>query len=99
MKISSEKLASKILIAVLLISILAVYCQIKNFESVYYDEPKYVRNNPMLKLGITLDGIRWAFSSIGYAANWHPVTWISHMLYVEFYGLNPEMYHFTKVIA
>jgi hypothetical protein len=70
MKISSEKLASKILIAAfLLISILAVYCQIKNFEFVYYDEPKYVRNNPMLKLRITLDNIRWVFSLIG-----HPVT-------------------------
>ena len=66
MKISSEKLDSKILIAAfLLISILAVYCQIKNFEFVYYDEPKYVRNNPMLKLEVTLDSIRWAFSSIG----------------------------------
>jgi hypothetical protein len=34
-----------------------------------------------------------------FAANWHPVTWILHMLDVEFYGLNPGIHHFTNVIA
>jgi len=70
-----------------LISILAVNYQITNFEFVYYDDSKYVRDNHMVKLWITLDSIRWAFSSMGCVAHGHPVTWISHMLDVEFYGL------------
>jgi tetratricopeptide (TPR) repeat protein len=99
MKISSDKLLPKILIVTfLLISILTVYYQVKNFEFIYYDDPKYVRDNPMVKLGISLDSIRWAFFSIGYASNWHPVTWLSHMLDVELYGLNSGMHHLTNVI-
>jgi protein O-mannosyl-transferase len=98
MKISSESSSKILIVAFLLISILAVYYQIKNFEFIYYDDPKYVRDNPMVKLGITLDSIRWAFSSIGYASNWHPITWLSHMLDVEFYGLNSGMHHLTNVI-
>ena len=99
MKISSAKLSSKILIGIfLLISILAVYYQVKKFEFINFDDGLYVTDNPMVKQGITLDSIRWAFSSIGYAANWHPVTWLSHMLDVELYGLNPGMHHLTNVI-
>ena len=99
MKGPFEKLSSKILIvAFLSISIIAVYYQVKNFEFVMYDDLEYVRDNPMVKLGIDLDSIRWAFSSIGYQGNWHPVTWLSHMLDVEFYGLNPGMHHLTNVI-
>jgi hypothetical protein len=99
MKISSNKFYSHILIvAFLLISILAVYYQVINFEFFYLDDPQYVIKNPMVKQGITLDSIRWAFFSIGYASNWHPLTWLSHMLDVEFYGLNPGMHHLTNVI-
>jgi protein O-mannosyl-transferase len=99
MKISSNKSSSEFfIVAFLLVSILAVYYQTRFFEFVYYDDPKYVRDNPMVMLGITLDSVRWAFSSIGYASNWHPVTWLSHMLDVDLYGLNPGMHHVTNVI-
>ena len=40
----------------------------------------------------------WAFSSIGYASNWHPMTWISHELDIELFGINPGMHHLTNVI-
>ena len=93
-----NRLFARILIAVLLvISILSVYYQVKDFEFIYYDDPKYVRDNPMVGQGITIESIRWAFSSIGYASNWHPLTWISHMVDVELFGLNPGMHHLINV--
>jgi len=46
--------------------------------------------------GLTLDGVAWAFTHV-HASNWHPLTWISHMLDCQMYGLNPAGHHFTSV--
>ncbi|MDT8271721.1 MAG: tetratricopeptide repeat protein, partial [Desulfomonilia bacterium] len=83
--------------ALLALSILSVYYQVRDFDFIYFDDPKYVRDNPIVGQGITRDSVRWAFLSLGYASNWHPVTWISHMFDVEIFGLNPGMHHLTNV--
>ncbi len=80
----------------LFIGIVAVYWQVIGFEFINLDDPRYVTENPTIKQGITLQGIRWAFASV-YAANWHPLTWISHMLDVQFFGMNPGMHHLVNV--
>ncbi|MGD0821806.1 MAG: tetratricopeptide repeat protein [Desulfomonilia bacterium] len=98
MKINSKRLCSQILIVTFfIVSIFAIYYQVINFEFNGYDDPQYVINNPMVEKGITLDSMRWAFTSIGYASNWHPLTWLSHMLDVEFFNMNPGMHHLTNV--
>ena len=56
-----------------------VYSPLLTFGFVNYDDPQYVLNNPQVKNGLTFEGIAWAFSG-RYATNWHPLTWISHML-------------------
>ena len=86
-----------IIVALLALSILSVYYQVRDFEFITFDDPKYIRDNPIVGQGITRDSVRWAFLSLGYAANWHPITWISHMLDVELFGLNPGMHHLTNV--
>ncbi len=64
----------------------AVYGQTLHHEFVSYDDSVYVYENPVVKQGITFHGIRWAFdyNEIGH---WHPVTWLSHMLDCQLYGL------------
>ncbi|HXM36585.1 MAG TPA: tetratricopeptide repeat protein [Pyrinomonadaceae bacterium] len=62
-----------------------------------YDDPVYVYENPVVKSGLTLHGIGWAFTH-SHGFNWHPLTWISHMLDCQFYGLKAGGHHFTNVL-
>ena len=63
----------------------------------YFDDSTYITDNPQVVHGLTWPGVVWAFQS-GYAANWHPLTWISHMLDCQFYGLNPWGHHLTNLL-
>ena len=65
---------------------------------VNFDDPDYVTHNPNVLGGPTWDNIRWAFGTDNPAGNWHPLTWISHMLDVQWYGLKPAGHHFTNVL-
>jgi tetratricopeptide (TPR) repeat protein len=88
----------KILISLLLIlAIIIAYGQIKNFDFVGYDDQDYVTENSHVQKGLTVESIIWAFSSF-HSANWHPLTWLSHMLDCELYGLNPMGHHWTNLI-
>src|SRR5215831_5383036 len=75
----------------------AVFSQTLRYEFVNFDDPKYVYQNPDVTNGLSLKGIAWAFTHVQ-AANWHPLTWISHMLDCQFYGLNPGGHHFTNIL-
>ncbi len=83
----------------LLVATTAVYVQVYQFEFVNFDDGDYIYNNEMVKKGLTGETVRWAFRLRGYAANWHPLTWLSHMLDIEIYGLdNPGGHHITNII-
>jgi protein O-mannosyl-transferase len=82
---------------VLAVMTFAVFGQTLQHEFVAYDDDVYVYDNPMVSQGLTFKGIVWAFHSI-HAYNWHPLTWISHMLDCQFYGLHPGGHHFTNVL-
>jgi hypothetical protein len=56
----------------------------------------YVYNNLNVKVGLTYKSIAWALSNT-FAANWHPVTWLSHMLDVRLYGVNAWLHHLTSL--
>ncbi len=64
---------------------------------VNYDDDVYVTENPMVMQGLTGRGIVQAFST-QHGANWHPLTWLSHALDVELYGLEPAGHHLTSVL-
>ena len=74
----------------------AVFGQTLGHEFVNFDDDVYVYENPVVAGGLTFKGIVWAFSC--HAANWHPLTWISHMLDCQLYGLHPAGHHLTNVI-
>jgi tetratricopeptide (TPR) repeat protein len=74
-----------------------VFGQTLHHEFVNYDDDFYVYENPAVARGLTLQGIIWAFTHV-HCSNWHPLTWISHMLDCQFYGLSPAGHHFTNVL-
>lgn len=83
----------------LVVITLSVYVQVGNHEFLSYDDDVYVTGNPHVASGITGKNIIWAFTSVGErTGNWHPVTWLSHMTDVQFYGMNPGGHHITNVV-
>ncbi|MGP8198766.1 MAG: tetratricopeptide repeat protein [Limisphaerales bacterium] len=75
----------------------AVFGQTAGFGFVNYDDDKYVYENPVVAQGLTFKGIVWAFTRT-HSANWHPLTWLSHMLDCQLYGLHPGGHHLTNVL-
>jgi Flp pilus assembly protein TadD len=78
-------------------ALLMVFWQVNHCDFVNYDDTLYVTKNNYVQSGITTEGIRWAFTT-GHATNWHPLTWISHMLDVQLFGLNPRWHHLTNLL-
>ncbi len=85
-------------IAVGLILVVAiVYGQAYRLDFVHYDDTEYVWRNAIVLKGLHLDGIRWALVT-GHASNWHPLTWISHMVDVSLFGVHPSGHHLMNVL-
>lgn len=76
---------------------LFIYAQVWNYRFINFDDPDYVYQNPYVIAGITWQGLLWALTT-QLQANWHPLTWFSHMLDVEIYGLNAGGHHLTSVL-
>jgi len=81
----------------LIVITLAVYWQTRNHEFVSYDDDAYVIENPHVQAGLTRQTIIWSFTTT-HVANWHPLTWLSHMMDCQLYGLNPSGHHLTNVL-
>ena len=87
------------LIGFLLVLItLALYWPVSHFEFNNYDDGQYITKNPNVQNGLTLPAIKWAFTAVGYGGNWHPLTWLSHLLDIELFGFHAGGHHFTNVL-
>ena len=75
---------------------LFLYHPVVNHDFINLDDWQYVLNNREVTAGVTLRGLGWAFTSF-HASNWHPLTWLSHMIDVEIYGLDPGGHHGTSL--
>src|SRR6267142_1529307 len=64
-----------------------IYAQVIGHQFITLDDPTYIQENPMVNRGVTLPGLAWAFTTF-HATNWHPLTWISHMIDCQFFGTN-----------
>ena len=64
-----------------------IYAQVIGHRFITLDDPTYIRENPNVNRGVTLAGLAWAFTTF-YVANWHPLTWISHMIDCQLFGTN-----------
>ena len=90
---------NKILIIyiVLAVATLIAFWQVNYCDFINYDDVPYISQNSHIQNGITMESIRWAFTT-GYQANWHPLTWISHMLDIQLFGLNPHWHHIMNLL-
>ena len=88
--------AHALAVALLLLGLALIYGRTGGFDYVDYDDVDYVVRNHAVRAGLTLDGVRWAFTAF-YQSNWHPLTWISHMIDVSLFGLAPGPAHLENV--
>lgn len=77
----------------------AVYWPVRQHAFVNYDDPDYVTDNAIIQRGLSTDGLAWAFGTLhGRATYWFPLTWITHMLDCQLFGLNAGAHHLTNLL-
>jgi tetratricopeptide (TPR) repeat protein len=81
----------------LFVFVVWVYQPALQDKYMYFDENAYVMSNVHVNSGLSWSNVFWSFSSLDHA-NWHPLTWLSHMLDVQVYGLNPWGHHLTNLL-
>jgi tetratricopeptide (TPR) repeat protein len=89
--------AAVVVCVLLVLAITVVFGQTFNFDFINYDDEIYVYDNPHVTAGVTAEGVAWAFSS-RHSCNWHPLTWLSHMIDCELYSLHAGGHHLTNVV-
>jgi hypothetical protein len=70
---------------------------VSHHDFLTFDDDMYVTHNPMVRAGLTWPGVKWAFRAF-HSSNWHPLTWLSHMLDVQIFGLWPGGHHLTNAV-
>jgi protein O-mannosyl-transferase len=76
---------------------LAAYWPARHFDFLNWDDLTYVSKNDHVRGGLTWSGFLWSFTQ-SYCCNWHPLTWLSHMLDCQLYGLNAGEHHLTSLL-
>jgi protein O-mannosyl-transferase len=95
---NSEKMVRAVMMCLLLGALtLAAFWPVVHCGFTNFDDPIYVTANPHVLGGLTLESIGWAFRA-GYYANWHPLTWLSHMADVELFGDRAGGHHLTSLL-
>ena len=96
---SSARPATRLGISLfLLVAVLAVFWPLQDHGFVNFDDSTYICNNSQVRNGLTWHGLVWAVTTT-HANFWHPLTWLSHMLDCELYGLNPAGHHLTNLLV
>ncbi|HEX2855190.1 MAG TPA: tetratricopeptide repeat protein [Opitutaceae bacterium] len=80
----------------LVLATVLVYLPVRHHGFVAFDDPEYVTENRMVQQGLTWAGVKWAFTT-GDVSYWHPLTWLSHMLDVQWFGADPAGAHLVNV--
>ena len=81
----------------LVVTTLAVYWQVSNYEFLNYDDDLYISKNYHVKVGLNMSGLIWSFTTakMNY---WLPLTWLSHILDFQLYGMNAGGHHMTSLL-
>ncbi|MFA5111883.1 MAG: tetratricopeptide repeat protein [Desulfobaccales bacterium] len=87
----------RFIICLLLVALTcAAYWQVRDFQFITCDDDMYVYENPLVRAGLSWEGVKWSFTAY-YSANWHPLTWLSHILDSQVYGLQAGGHHLTNL--
>ena len=92
---TSGRLTKAVLAALLATVTCLVYAPLGTHPFLHYDDHIYVSENPTVQAGLTREGVIWAFTT-SRAANWHPLTWLSHMLDCQLFGVDPGRHHLVS---
>src|SRR6266508_1994538 len=76
---------------------LATFWPVTRHDFIIYDDPDYVSENPHVQGGLNWKSVAWAFGT-SHTGNWHPLTWLSHMLDCQVFWLKPGYPHLTNVL-
>src|SRR4051794_35157468 len=85
------------IVLVLAVATVAVYAQVVGHQFISLDDDTYICENPIVAQGLSFSGVIWAFTTF-HAANWHPLTWLFHMLDCQLFGLNAGGHLFVNVL-
>ncbi|HXI14257.1 MAG TPA: tetratricopeptide repeat protein [Thermoanaerobaculia bacterium] len=83
--------------AALALLVLTVFGRVASHEFINLDDSTFISQNPMVSPGLTWEGIKWAFSDLS-LGNWQPLTWLTHMIDCELFGLNAGAHHAINVL-
>jgi hypothetical protein len=84
-------------VAVSLVAVVfAIYSRVHGHPFLLLDDDQYITNNGYVRQGLSVEGLRWAFTQF-HAANWHPLTWLSHMMDWELFGAEASGHHLMSV--
>jgi protein O-mannosyl-transferase len=81
----------------LVVATLALYNPVSRNGFVNFDDDRYVTGNAQVRAGLRWSTVTWAFTSLD-QANWHPLTWLSHVLDCQLFQLNPAGHHYTSLL-
>ncbi len=93
---SAERGTAAIVAILLVLATFLAYGRVADAEFLRFDDGDYVTENPFVRAGLSWPGVRWACTRF-HSSNWHPLTWLSHMLDVELFGLDPAGHHLANV--
>jgi hypothetical protein len=93
----TDRFASRLWLGVALFVVtFLTFARIHRFDFIGFDDPLYV-NHPRVMQGLTAENVAWAMVAAD-ASNWHPLTWLSHMLDVQLWGMNPSPPHLVNAV-
>ena len=78
-------------------AVIAAYGQMIHHDFINFDDGEYITDNPHVRTGLSKENIVWAFTAF-HSNNWHPLTWLSHALDCQLFGLNPGMHHIVNLL-
>jgi hypothetical protein len=81
----------------LVLGTLAVFSEVRNHQFIHFDDVYYLIENPAVQEGLTPESVIWAFTTTR-AGNWTPITWLSHLLDCQLFGLRPGGHHLTNLL-
>jgi tetratricopeptide (TPR) repeat protein len=93
----ARRRAEALLALALAVGTLLLFARAASFPFIHFDDNRYLTENPVVQRGLTFGGVVWAFTAF-HVSNWHPLTWLSHMLDVEIFGLAPAGHHLVNVV-
>ncbi|MCC6953897.1 MAG: tetratricopeptide repeat protein [Deltaproteobacteria bacterium] len=94
---SGTSARAKYLSAALVVALVcALFAPVRHFDFLSFDDPEYVSENPHVQAGLTKETFQWAFSE-AHSGHYHPLTWLSHALDIQLFGLNPGWHHVINV--